>query len=856
MNIKSIKYIIWLLPILGLTQALLQSPGDDFPFSTVIDILSENVEFSTFLRIIQKKGHVQYLNELQNFTLFAPVNSGFVKEDQITHPFEEHFNIEDYLMHDRVLEVRDLENGTYLEKRAKTAPLLLTKYEHRCFINEITVVEPDLQPSFQNASVQGIDNVLQTPPPINELLVQLDEETQDLKMFNDFMTSFSDYNAYTNTSTILVPLDANFQKYFNAIEMNYLSDRYKKLGKSNAISQGKWIADRNSLLQELIIDDIYGGILPNEIILRNKNDRSLSIESNSDGTLISVNNSDYSRISNRIFEIGVVHVFSGLDFLRKHIHFDAEKYLHGLNCSEFVKELYFRDLEELIQNGDRTTIFVPQASFNEDRGYTKPSILYHFVEDKINLEKDFSLLHKVQDLSTQIYDSAFCSSAKRLGGHCQKFKISRSNGGYYINGRFKILNTKPYEIGNTYIYSIEDDLKLPGDLVLSLPPQDHCSISLMLLKDLDLLNLPSNHKGYTILLPCVNSWDNNDLTVDYLKSNKTALDLLMKNLIFEELIYSNDYNVSAAVKNLYGNSVSIQVEEVVESRNLTKISVSNIKEDIFVERNSDIFFDQGVVHPINRLNFPVDLKITLKELIETTGTKEMFNYFEVFHDLSSIIRNNEEYSLLVPTASSIPLSGITVNSTDLRLFLELHLIPANETQNLLDCNGAITTKLGKQLNCRKDHLNNVFVSMQDDWSKEVRILKRGCTSGLKTSCVFLIDRPISLSWLDKEKYHLRLPGIAVGIGMIIGVTLTVSLLFCMIITRSGKAKDTDERGRADQATTPLVRPSPSLHNFSYSATALSQPTFEGSYSGNAIHRPRDIRKAGSEQSGNRSVSTS
>lgn len=79
MAIQTIKYIFWLLPILGLTQALLQNPGDDFPFSTVIDILSENVEFSTFLRIIQKTGHVQYLNELQNFTLFAPINSAFIK---------------------------------------------------------------------------------------------------------------------------------------------------------------------------------------------------------------------------------------------------------------------------------------------------------------------------------------------------------------------------------------------------------------------------------------------------------------------------------------------------------------------------------------------------------------------------------------------------------------------------------------------------------------------------------------------------------------------------------------------------------------------------------------------------------
>lgn len=253
MAIQTIKYIFWLLPILGLTQALLQNPGDDFPFSTVIDILSENVEFSTFLRIIQKTGHVQYLNELQNFTLFAPINSAFIKGDQTTDQFEEHFHIEDFLIHDRVLQVRDLENGTYLEKRAAKAPLLLRKHERHCFVNEIAVVEPDLLPSFQNASLQGINNLLLIQPQINELLVQLDEETQDLKIFSDFISSFSNYNAYTNSSTVLVPLDVNFRKFFNTIEINYLLDKYNKLGKSNTISQAKWAADRTSFFKNSLL---------------------------------------------------------------------------------------------------------------------------------------------------------------------------------------------------------------------------------------------------------------------------------------------------------------------------------------------------------------------------------------------------------------------------------------------------------------------------------------------------------------------------------------------------------------------------------------------------------------------------
>ncbi len=75
-----------------------------------------------------------------------------------------------------------------------------------------------------------------------------------------------------------------------------------------------------------------------------------------------------------------------------------------------------------------------------------------------------------------------------------------------------------------------------------------------------------------------------------------------------------------------------------------------------------------------------------------------------------------------------------------------------------------------------------------------------------------------------------------------------------------KSKRQKSKRENDRATTPLIQHSPIIHNPSYSATAhlspLSQPTFEGSYSVNAIQSPRDIRRVGSDQKGGRSVSTS
>lgn len=58
--------------------------ADDFehvPTTTVIDILSSQVQFSKFLRVIQRNGLVPLLNQMDNFTLVAPINSAFLPSD-------------------------------------------------------------------------------------------------------------------------------------------------------------------------------------------------------------------------------------------------------------------------------------------------------------------------------------------------------------------------------------------------------------------------------------------------------------------------------------------------------------------------------------------------------------------------------------------------------------------------------------------------------------------------------------------------------------------------------------------------------------------------------------------------------
>lgn len=69
--------LYWVSLLMAFTSSAQSTSGE---FTSVVDILSESAEFSTFLRLLQRNGHIPYLNELQNFTLLAPVNSAFASE--------------------------------------------------------------------------------------------------------------------------------------------------------------------------------------------------------------------------------------------------------------------------------------------------------------------------------------------------------------------------------------------------------------------------------------------------------------------------------------------------------------------------------------------------------------------------------------------------------------------------------------------------------------------------------------------------------------------------------------------------------------------------------------------------------
>ncbi|AQZ13012.1 YLR001C [Zygosaccharomyces parabailii] len=792
-----------LLLLLGVVFSSNFEAQDDFPFTSVVDILSQNVEFSTFLRAIQRQGYIPYLNELQNYTLFAPVNSAFIEEG-----VESEIDIQNYLLHNTILPSSDIDDGIHVISENVKFPFILERTEDDLVsINNATIVDPDLSPNFQKAIVHGIAGMLSTPPEVEKFLGQLEKEFNDFHFFNNFIRNMSPLASLVLNRTLLLPSDANFRNFYSDVEINYIIDVFGSLQKLNGKMGHVWYTDRQRFFQNIILEDILGGFIENSTSSQNLNGKVVNFESNQDGSVISANGSISSDLSNMLFSRGIAHAFNNLRIISNVVQFNAEKYLHGLNCTNFVKELYFRNLQHLILDGnlgENLTIFVPTMPADGSDGFSKPNLLYHFAGDEIRLDKEFAV---TSSKASKMFESEYCDSNAKLGRNCQRIKITKDKNEYYINEKCKIGHKEPYQVGKTLIYMISENLKLPGDLASSINPFYGCSSSLMFLNQLGLLDLPLNGKGYTILLPCFNSWESLELNLEFFQKNATAINLMMKNMIFDGLIYSDFKDSRFHAKNLLGESITVKAEHGgCDEDDDPSLELSSMKGKIKIERSLDLFFNQGVVHPLKQLNLPESVTISLKDLIRTAGSNNLIGLLEKFEELSSIVNNNEPYSILVPTASSL-IGGI-LNSTKLIDFLKLHVIPGKYTSGLLNCCGNVSTALGDKLTCRRDTQGNQFLKVSDGSQNEVRILKKGCTSFHDDSCVFLIDRPISLQWLNHGKSRLRLPHSPLAIGIVVE---TVVLIVCLAIFLYRKRRKPAWQliNPSDDAdiTRPLVEPS-------------------------------------------------
>lgn len=884
----------------------LDDPSIPAPTS-LVDVLSGDIQYLYFLRRLQRNGLIPQLNALANVTLLAPVNSAFAYDDSNVFASENDF---DRYVIDLVVVVGSLPNSTLvyttLNSKQHYVDVSPNFDDKEYVIDEVAaIVEEDVYAKHQRSYVQAIDHLLPLKPSLCELLINSSIEEVHGKsiriakqlfqlLFAPTSRKFEGMGSCSNffgkASTLFLPSDEAFGSlppllvtYYTSLYESMTNPAYNT--KKEAIRELQ--LDVATFLRHWVVRPPIIGVNGT-----NASHFSVSGEVNYKPVLSGQNivvNGVLVALSSVLAD-GIVHVISDVDYFSK-LHIPTvslvpRKALYGLHYSNFVREMLFRKLHHLIDGSTTDQTVFLEAALRDDISEevrdvgassfgARQSILYKFANEA--LEFDFPQ----NSTLNRLVNTNLCSKSKL--GLCYRVKVSAS---YNETGHIHVtLNDDidvilpPYVAEGTVIYITDDELDTPpslkhalGTLISNGAVPRHlehieidkraCLDTIGYLRKNGLFSLADSGHGFTAFLPCAkrtsrgpNAWNQLGLVLNHLESHPHHFKRVLEGLFLKDLVYSDfglddDADTELVTKNLNGEKVKV-VESFYDGDTSHLVRVNDTL--LLIPLNSDVLFNQGVVHIVDRVVLPDEFAVSLGDLIATTDDP-LYKAFSIrkLLDAAPHVRHalnldgvgNTPYSILVPTPESLQDFNITTEFSQLVRFLQFHLIPNSELPHLLECVnfvhglGPIATNLtGVHIECGHDlahtkayiHLRNDFVAQGYNKDHEVKVLNHGCTSfGDNASCVFLIDKPLSLQWLEKNNdgfLHVHLGFVSVGLGIILGVLLFGGVVLSVAVCFSKPKKAT----KVDSIDyNPLPRAGPSFMRVTSDDTTPHTP-YDGGY---------------------------
>ncbi|CAN3369319.1 hypothetical protein DICA2_F24322 [Diutina catenulata] len=788
--------------------------------STIIDILSSQAQYSKFLRLLQRSEMVPVINRMSNVTVLAPVNSAFSDEGDIAELYK-------YIIPQQVrVGWMGRESTVYstlyqLDESNYTVEIIPDFESMEYVVDAVSpIVEEDIYAKHQHSFIQGVMRLLPVKPSVCQVL--LNSSMDSVGAFNvvfvkTLVSSLETrwpgwcHQFTANRRTMFIPSDAAVARSLSPTQRQYYTSLFYAqrsskfaMTKSAAATVASDIA---SLLEEMAVGPLVIGANNTKLSFPG---RKLTVHNNT----LAVNG--VPAASSVTMADGVLHVFDERASMRglgvKGTSISLEKALIGLHYSKYAKELKYRKLRHLIHGKHpRVRLFV-DISDRDDVGDDDVFTVTKF-SSKQHLLYQFGALKG----SPALDDSLLCSK-KRIGG-CFRHRLSWTNSSSLTAVNDAQVLEGPYiSDDGSEIYVVDSGVSPPppfkralGELMSSghhnfVIDHDNCITTLELLLQHKLLDL-SDDGGYTIFLPCRkpasmaghSNWDGLGLVQDYLEAHNKTMKQVLKGLFAREAIYS-DNKKSTEVKLLSGEHVTVSPARHGRFRiNHTEVAVP---------LNSDVLFNGGVIHLVDKVLLPESLTIPLADLIGTTiEDPKAASVLDLLAKRPGVAKaigldgSKPKYVLLIPSQASLTDFNITGDFKQLADFLQFHLVPVKELPTLLACSHGVgnssypiatnlsDTALVCRVSGRKRHLQYVDPSKfgvtwfgASGYSKDhqVQLVSHGCvhpSSPKEGPCVFVVDKPLNLAWLqpDSSFPHIHLGWVSLGIGVICGMLLVVLL---------------------------------------------------------------------------------
>lgn len=883
--------------------------------STIIDILSSQVQFSSFLTLLQKNGLIPYINSLQNVTLLAPVNLAFIhnkpldnRDTLLRYIIDQKFRVgymsREPILLDTLYQVHNKTYQLYVSPNFDTLEYEIDK--------SAAIVEYDIYAKHQWSFIQAIDSQVAIKPTMCDILLN------DEPLLNGVDVSFmksvfkllfipsygvlkkkkkhdkhkiipQDCESFLKqVGTILIPSNDMINQSMSTMTQRYYSTLYHALNNKNFATTDEAILeikyDITKFLWKLFLNEtIAPGNTTTEPVFSVDKMVEFDISGYDDSILVndvvqSVPNASTLAADGMfyMFDASInqdVNFFDDLSI--ELVDMIPRKSLFAMHYSDFVSELSFRSLDYLIDGtSTNKTIFLSKDQkddFSEDASMAFQSTEFGNGDvSAFSFSNKQRLLYQILDMAvnitdettsrTEFYllaDTLMCSKNNING--CYKLKVSRSfEGGKdfvsRVNDGINIVSD-PIDIGSGIIaYIVNKDVEAPESFKHTLANllsnggiprhlehiqinQAECLRTIQYLKDFNLLSLPRNEKGYSAFLPCgiptfyddsrsgEGSWEHLGLILNHLEKNPNKFKSILKGIFIEDQIFSdfglNDNNLLIISRTLEGDSLEIKSGQFTANYDhILQVNNTNFS----IPLNSDLIFDQGVIHIVDKLLMPTSFEISLVDLIKATedeaGLISFMDLLEGFPKVREILSldsiENLNYSILVPSQDSLITYNVTKDFKDLLEVLELHIIPNSELPLIFDCmdnkleasesndsNGPdIITEFIRSFSnktsfsCRQNSKGKMVFDVNNSDGEgtghKIKILNYGCTSmddlNHSRPCVFMIDRPIQFKWLEKNDgfLHIHLGYMSIAVGIILGLVVFSILIFMLIFCLSGR----------------------------------------------------------------------
>lgn len=800
-------------------EELLQNPT-----SSLVSLLSADADHSQFLQQLQRADLIDYLNELENVTLLAPVNSAYALDSSKGRLTQLDL---DRMIIDTPVWPEDVEGTILFDTLARSineheqflstkVPILMKNdgTSNGTWFVENAHVLKDRYSTTMNAKLLSLDSFLMDPKlPLCQYFEESLNRDTSPREFNKFAQLISswdtcaDLDLFNGNLTVLIPSDGtDDMTQFNEIEWNYLVSMESQ-------------EDRHMYLGNYFVQGMIGGNLhSNWIKSFDLNGKQIGITSKYLGDALVINYESQTAVStqaNYILNDGILHYFENPLFFnesgRYQIEFTPRKYLIGLNQNEFVRELDLKGLHELIDNnGVKQTIFISEQSSSESfsvQNQIKNQLLYHFAQDFTIPDAEEENFHK-------LLNTLNCKGEK-----CQKVRVYKERDGRLVINDRSYTTKEPISIGSTTIYTVDEDIDLPSEFKVAIAKRKTgYARSANLLGNLDLPH------DCTVLLPDTDAWENLGLVWKYLQSNHSKLKHLLKSFILNDSIYT-DFEGAIETTNGLGEKVIVQS---VDGEYLRLIYHSpEYKEfEIPLSWFNEILFQDGVIHALPEPedddlllfeNFPYSpsFEISLLDILSTQD-HDLFDEIIQTMGFNNTYIMESGYSILLPPAKSLINTNLltTWSPKKIKQFVSLHILPKESVGKIHECDPEIeidTIDPLMKLSCRQLAGGERMLRISSGSDHEVRILNSGKTFPDYNQSVYILDKFVDPEWRNGDNsINIHLSWLAMLAAAALTLIITIFLIcICAVFAGSGRKKLLQqqnvipEEGTANERT-PLV----------------------------------------------------